>query len=487
MKKKFLEKHDLVKIISVMLIVVFVLSWFIPSGTFDTDGTIIMGDMWQGLGIVHIFYALVFALQNYSIQIAFLLFLGIFYGIASKTEMYKTFVSKLAHFGKGKEIGFALVSSLLIVLLTSILNNTMVVLVFVPLIFTVLRKMGFDKISTFAMTFGSILIGTLGATIGTDGFVNFVEYIAYAGAEVSLTTEIVVRIGILILAFVLFHFFNVIYMKKNLDFKKNEEVNDDVFAVEEPKGKKTRTWPFILCLVILVIFAILGFTSFEGAFDLTIFDDFHQWLTNIKIGDIAIFQAILGQPLDNLQYELVPAFGTWYLFTYLIILALVTLFIAIVSKMKFNEIITNAWEGMKKVARPILFLVLSYMVFVFLYWVPYIPTIIHAIGGITTGFNPFVASLQALVGGFFNSDFAFLGFSVNYYLATFTGTELNIMFLIYTTIYGLVQFITPVSVFLIFGLAYSNVLYKNWFKYIWKFLVGLLICLLVIFTLLTYL
>ena len=61
------------------------------------------------------------------------------------------------------------------------------------------------------------------------------------------------------------------------------------------------------------------------------------------------------------------------------------------------------------------------------------------------------------------------------------------MLVIYTTIYGLVQFVTPISVFLLFGLSYMNIPYKKWLKYIWKFFVGMLVCLLVIFTLLAYL
>ena len=134
-----------------------------------------------------------------------------------------------------------------------------------------------------------------------------------------------------------------------------------------------------------------------------------------------------------------------------------------------------------------MFITLSYMVFVFLYWVPMIPTIVNELGKMSSGFNPFVTIIQAVIGSFFNTDFAYLGYSLSYYLGNFSGNEGNLLVVIYSTIYGLVQFVTPISVFLLFGLSYMNIPYKKWMKYIWKFLLAMLVCLLVIFALLAYL
>jgi len=126
------------------------------------------------------------------------------------------------------------------------------------------------------------------------------------------------------------------------------------------------------------------------------------------------------------------------------------------------------------------------MVFVFLYWSPIMPTVINELSKLTSSFNPFVATIQAFLAGFFNSDLAYVGFSLTYYLSNFAGTEGNIIYIIFTSIYGLVQFITPISVFLLFGLSYMDIPYKKWMGYIWKFFLGMLVCLLVIFALLTY-
>jgi len=483
--KKIFKEHDLVKLLSLMLLFVIFLTWIIPNGSFSRGATFTEGEMVR-IGLVHLGYGMNFAIQNYYMQIGFLIMVGIFYGVASHTEGYKALVSRFAKFGKGKEIAISLIVTFVIAILSSILNNTMPLLLFMPFLVTVLRRIGLSKINAFASTFGAILVGVLGATIGTDGLTNFITYLGYAGADLTITTELYVRIGVLALAFVLFSFFLVISIRKDLEKKANETLEDDLFQVEEPKKKKTKIWPTILAFVILLIFAILGFTPWVDVFEIEIFSDFHTKLMEFSIGEFELFRNILGMVIPNIQTDVVMEFGSWYLFNYSIVLAFVTIFIWLVSRMKWNDFLSNAWEGMKKVAKPIAMIVFAYMLFVLLFWSSILPTIINELAKITDSFNPFIASLQAFIAGFFNSDFAYIGYNLSYYLSSFTGNEGNVIALIFSTIYGLVQFITPISIFLLFGLSYMDIPYKKWMGYIWKFVLGMLVCLLIIFALLTY-
>ena len=492
--KKLFKEHDLVKIISLILLLIIVLSWIIPTGSFSTGGSFVDGEVGQ-LGLASIFYGFSYALQNYYMQIAFLLVVGIFYGVVSKTSGYKEMVNRLAKFGKNKEIIISLVISFIIAVLASMLNNTMVLIVFMPFLITVLRKMGLSKISALATTFGSILVGVLGVTIGTEGLDAFVSYLTYAGSDVTILTELAVRIGIFVLAYVLFSFFNVMAIKKSLNGEgAKEDLQDDAFYVEDDsKKKKHKIWPIVTCFVIVFIFMVLGFTywntSLTGTtiFGIEIFEEFHEKMMEVELGGIPIFQALLGGVSNVLQADIAPAFGSWYLFDFSIVIGIMTVIIAFVSRMKFNDFFANAWDGIKKMVRPTLYLVLAYLVFVFIYWSPFIPTIVNAVGELVDGFNPFIGTIQAMIASFFNTDFAFIGYTYAYYVGSFSGVEGNVMFLIFTTIYGLIQFITPISVFLLFGLSYMKIPYKKWLSYIWKFFVGMLVCLLVIFALLAYL
>jgi len=221
-------------------------------------------------------------------------------------------------------------------------------------------------------------------------------------------------------------------------------------------------------------------------FEIEIFSDFHTKLMEFSIGEFELFRNILGMVIPNIQTDVVMEFGSWYLFNYSIVLAFVTIFIWLVSRMKWNDFLSNAWEGMKKVAKPIAMIVFAYMLFVLLFWSSILPTIINELAKITDSFNPFIASLQAFIAGFFNSYCAYIGYNLSYYLSSFTGNEGNVIALIFSTIYGLVQFITPISIFLLFGLSYMDIPYKKWMGYIWKFVLGMLVCLLIIFALLTY-
>lgn len=491
--KKMFKEHDLVKIIGIMLLLVVVLSWIIPTGTFSSGATFTEGEMGR-LGLAHLFYGFSYAIQNYAIQIGFLLMVGVFYGVVSKTEGYKEFVNRLVNIFKGKEIIVSLIISFIIVLLTSVLNNTFVLIVFMPVLITILRKLGLDKISSFAITFGSMLVGVLGATIGTEGLDAFINYIGYGGSEVTLTTELGIRVGIAFLAYALYSFFNYLYIKKLASTKKsNEEEKDDAFYVEDSKKKgKTKIWPVALMFGVLFVLAVLGFVYWNKStgsgtkiFGLEIFDNFFEWLEDIKIGDVAIISSLFGgEALPNMSAKLFPEFGSWYLFTYSIFLAIIVLIVKFASKMKFNDMLTNAYEGIKVMIKPTLFLILAYMMFVLLYWSPILTTILNEVGKLSSSFNPFVVSLQAFIASIFNTDFAYIGYSLSYAIGSFTGTEGNIAFLIYTTIYGLVQFVTPISVFLLFGLSYMDIPYKKWLGYIWKFFAVMLAGLLIIFAIL---
>ena len=482
--KKLFKEHDLAKLILAMLILVIVLTWIIPNGNFGTGAEFTKGSI-QRIGLVHIFYGITYALQNFSIQVIFILFVGIFYGVVSKTDGYIKLVEKIAKYGKGKEIVFALVIAFITALLTSIITTSYVMLMFMPFLIHILRKMDFNKLSAFAVTIGAMLVGVLGATYGTEGAISLITYLGYGGSDVTITTELLVRFGILLLAFILYAFVLVNYLKKDAKKDKKEESKEnDILTLGEVKNKKAKVWPIASILVIAFIFAILGFVDWTGNFKLEIFNDFHDWFMSLAIGDFKIFNAIAGENLEALGYDLATAFGTWYLFTYTVVIAIVTLFIGLFSNMKFDEFLSNVGKGFKSVIKPLALMTLAYTVFVFLYWSPIIPTIVNAFG---TAFNPFIATIQAFIGSIFNTDLGYLGYSLSYFIGSFTGKEGNIIYLIYTTIYGLVMFITPISMFLIFGLSYLDIPYKKWLSYIWKFVVAMLVILLLIFALLTYL
>ena len=487
------EKNSVIKMILWLLFLVILLSWVIPSGSFSTGGAFTANEDLSRIGLVPILYAFTSAIQNYSIQIGFLLSVGLFYGIVSKTEGFKSLVGRIVKFAKGKEVIVSLIISFVLAFLASFINNTFVVIAFAPFFVMVLRKMGLDKLGSFVVAFGSIFVGVLGVTFGTETLSNYIMYLGYGGSEVTLSTHLGIRFAVLGIAFVVFAIFEFFYIKKNL--KNQESLESDLFVAEDPAKKSGKSWPILVLLVVVFVLGILGFiywnTDPNGnkVFGIDMFEKFHTSLSEVVIGkdELPIITTILGRPLPNLSYELAPAFGQWYLFNYSVVLVFVALIAAFVSRNKWDEILKNAKDGMLKMVKPILAVTIAYMSFVFIYWNPLIPTIVAEIGKISESFNPFVASLQAAFASFFNTDFAYMGYNLSSYLGSFAGKEGDVVFFIYTTIYGLVSFVTPASAFLVFGLSYADVSYKKWFKYIWKFFCAMVVVLLIIFALLAYL
>ena len=222
---------------------------------------------------------------------------------------------------------------------------------------------------------------------------------------------------------------------------------------------------------------MLGFIDWEANFEITMFREFHTWLTGLAIGDHTIIAYILGNNAE--------CFGAWQLYHVLAVMGIILAILAFIYRVNLDSLIEGFSEGVKKMMKPVGIMVLIYIIFIFMYWSPIVPTIVNWFVG--DMFNPFLSTIAAAISSLFHSDFGYTGYSLGGLLTTYDGDSFNIAYVIYTSINGLISLLAPTSVVLMAGLSYCNISYKKWFSYIWKFMLGMLVCLLVIFALLTYL
>ncbi len=362
---KKLSKNDIAKAIGAMILLAVILTWFIPYGYFS-------GAQFYEYGMNRVGLTDLTTLGYYGAYIAidkvtFLLILGGFYGLLSKTSAYQKITTSIAKKLKGKEIISLVVTSVIIAGLTSISTTSFAILVFVPFLISVLLKMKLDKMSAFAATFGSMLIGTLGATFGTESLIAFNNYYAGNLGTDVLGSTLIIRSVILLVSLVLFNFFNVLHTKKVLK-NKLDETKEDRFEVENNTDKKVKTLPMIIVLSIVSVITLLGIINWSGGFGIEIFNEFHTWLTELTIGkDITIFAYILGSAA--------LAFGSWDLFTICTVLFITSIIIAIICKVNFSDYLANIGNGFIKIGKPVLVLVGVYAVFAAVYMTPIIPTI----------------------------------------------------------------------------------------------------------------
>ena len=296
-----------------------------------------------------------------------------------------------------------------------------------------------------------------------------------AGEETSL--NIVYQALIAVVAFLLLNFFNVRHAKKVLKEKNNNEENVDPFMVEKTT-KKVSLIPSITILAIIFILVILGYINWNGSFGISCFEDFHNWLIGLSIGDFAVFGKIFGSSA--------MAFGAWDLTIMPIVLFLFALLAMLLDRMNFDNFITNMGEGIKVMLLPTLLLVgVQSMIYIANYS-PTIPVIINAMIDGIKNFNPFIASLVALIGSIFQPDLGFNALTLaGYYVANYAEYA-SLVQNIFVMVYGLVGLCVPTSALLLIGLSYLNIDYKSWIKYIWIFILALIVILLVLFTVLAY-
>ena len=460
--------HSLVKLISLFILISLAFTWIFAYGYFNGAEYASYGMNQQGLTDIPnlLYYSINFA----GDKIIFLLALGAFYAVLNRSEGYKKLVNTIASKFEGKELAFALFTSLILTLMTTILSQTFTVLIFVPFIVSILLNMKLDRLSAFAITFGSILVGNLGLIYGGEGLYWFNYY-----TQITIKNAMIYRLILLVVGYILFNVFTIIHAKKVLNDKKLNEIESDPFKVEK-FDKNAKSWPISLLFILLFILVILGYINWKANFNINAFASFHEWLFGLTIGEFAIFKVLLG--------SLATEFGAWNLFNAITMLVLFSILIAFVSRIKFNDFLESYGDGFKKMAKPILLFVGTYMVMVAAYQSPFVPTITNMLLKNATTFNPFLTSIVSVISNIFHVDFGFTGYAVATYLTTTYSTNIDIIHIIFTSINGYLGLFVPTSAVLLIGLSYLDIDYKSWMKYIWIFLLAMLVVILILIAIL---
>ena len=461
------KSHGLLLGILIFILVAVVLSWLVPNSAYSSTGLSTTGALTR-IGLNDwawvLYYAIYFALD----KILILLAVGGLYGVLSRTNAYEKIVTKIAKFFKNKKVAVVLFSTLIAVL-TSLFTQTFVVIIFIPFIISILNRMKLDKLTILATTFGSMIVGVLGATYGTDGLVYFNQYFNYEVGPLLL-----VRAGILVVGLVLFNFFTIWHMNK---VKKNAPSTDmfEMTLDEDDDGKKkSNIYPIVIIGILLFVLCVLAFIDWNTNFGIEIFDNFHEAVIDVSINDeFNVFESILGTHMG--------ALGSWDLFGISSVVFLFTIILGICYRFKFNEFVDSLFSGLKKMMLPIGCLVGAFVLMVIVYMSPYVTTIIDKVLSFTDGFNIATMTLSSLIANIFHTDLGFTGYIMASYLAVEYVDYINPVYIMFTSLYGLVQFFIPTSALLGVGLTALNVQYKDWLKHIWRFVLGMFVCLLILF------
>ena len=525
--KKFFEKHDLIKIAFCMIILSLILTWIIPQGYFNA-GELVKNDITR-IGFFDFFTYGLLGMYYFTVLVTFLFVLGGFYQFLSKLGAYQKLTDSIAKKVKGKEILFSLIISFIFAGLASIVNEYIVIIAFMPFIVTICSKLNMDKISTFVTTFGSLLVGILGTTISTKIVGMNVQYL-----QVKYTDNLLEKILLFAIAFIIYSLFNIIYMKKTMvdnkekktiigffialvdigllvllatikmvyfyillgvsvvglvayivytvkfakkdnkkvskkaDNKKTKKevkviVSEDLFA-NEIKDTKSSIIPLVIVGILLVLVTILAYIPWATVFNVDWFTKALEWVKNTQLFGVPVFSYVLGN---------VTEFGAWDIFGVQIVMLLSVLVLQICYRVSINTVIESFAEGFKKISKLVVILLLVYVVLEFAVMYPVIPTILDKILG--TKFNVFTTALSGIITSLFTCEYQYSMNLVYSYFASAYASNLSVVSIILQSMFGLVSFFAPTSAMLFVGLSYMDIPYKDWMKYIWKFIIIMLV------------
>ena len=444
-----MKKHNIFKVLTIVVLLTMVLSYFIPGSSVGYTG-IEKGTILP-VTFANMFSNGITTVNALITTIIFVLVIGVFYFVLKKTDRYDTLVENTASVFDTNRGLFIVITVFGLGLVTLFTGDILPMLLFVPFLMDVLSKLGFNKFSNKLATVGSMIVGFSGAT-----------YTYYLNQYLSLTVNdnfasklAIGLIGLVsIVAFILV-------------FNKNRKLSGEV-----RKSTMKKMIPLYVTFILLFVFVILGFVNWKGYFGFSGFEDFYENLREAKVAEVVVIDAILGTS--------VAAFGTWQVYNFATLVLFATIVLALIYKIKINDFFDAMAEGLRKAFPYAVIVTLANLVLVNVYSSGIFYTISMALTG--KDINLFTGSVTSALASIVYPDY---GYAAQFTLTSLMGTAATnyqaIFAVTFQAIYSLFLLVSPTSILILFALRKSDTRYIEWIKYIGKyFLVLLIVDLLVI-------
>lgn len=498
-----MKKNNLFKAVGIVILIYILMSWIVPI-IYSVAG--IDGEVSYQIGFVSILSVLLETFSGFGTVILYVLLVGAFYGVLKATGAYNKLIELLSSKANGREKGVLIGIIVLMAVISSISGLDLGLLVVFPILISLIVKMGYDKLVALSATLGATVIGMYGATFAGTlyGLNNTVLNLKTFDQFIPKLIFLVVGVVGLVL-FVLMYCKKKNFKfgekklveksdkkddskdsKKSSNIKKNSKTKSavkssskKVAAVKKNnKEKKERTaLPALIIVGIVMLLFFVGTTSWEGIFGSNWFSSAHESWTGFKIGGFDILNKLFGG---------VDAFGSWntpvrfQVYSMILIVAMVIL--AIVYRTKADECFEGFVDGIKSFVVPAILTILACSLFVFIYYNPVLTPVSSLLLG--KDFNVALTGIYTIINSVFYVDYYYLAYSVLYSITSVysDSTVLSIISVMFTNLYSLVMLVAPTSILLLITLSISDVKYTEWFKFIWKLALALLVVSFIVFS-----
>jgi len=220
----------------------------------------------------------------------------------------------------------------------------------------------------------------------------------------------------------------------------------------------------------------MAYLPWEQVFQVTFFTELTEKIQTANV---------LGQPIWNYILGNVDAFGRWDMFGVQILMLITAIVVKFIYSIPVSDFFTSFGEGFRKAGKLVVIMLAALLILEFAVMYPVIPTMFDWIVNLTSSFNVLLVTLAGLFTSFFTAEYQYTVNLVGEYLAVnFEAVSAQLAVMLQAT-YGLASFFVPSSVVLLVGLSYLDISYKEWMKYIWKFLIAMLLVIVVIMLIIT--
>ena len=270
---------------------------------------------------------------------------------------------------------------------------------------------------------------------------------------------------------------------KKTTTKKVTKGNTKALAVTKSVKKvssksKVSAVPLVVIFILMLIICLIGMYNWYYSFSIDVFNNMYDAIMGVKIKGFKIFENLLSG---------ISQLGYWSNIDFVCAMIITSGILAWIYKVSFNDYIESFIAGVKKYLPTAIYAALASVILSILYQASYngtgtlVDTINAKIFGLTDGFNVITTAVASLLGSYFFNDLYYLLANLTSYVSGFDASSLSIAGLLIQSVYAIGMMIFPTSVVLIAGLSLFDVSYKEWIKYIWKFilitfLLVLLVC-----------
>ena len=336
-------------ILFIIIIIIAVLSWFIPAGKYSTDssGNLIANTYHtvksNPQGLWNVVMSPVYGMvgdknTDGAISVSlFILVIGGFLGVVNKTKALDAGISSIVNRYKGREKVLIPILMTLFALGGSTYGMAEETVAFYPLLIPVMMACGFDSIVAVALALVGTSVGNMASTVNpfATGVASQTLGISPGDGLVSRIIFFVI-VDVIAIAFVMRYATKIqkdptksyVYAQRKEDWKSfniDERTND----VEPMTGRqKAVIWLFMAAFVIMII-GLVPWSSLNKHF--TFFDTATTWLENIPV-----LGTLLGHDIAPL--------GTWYFSEITMLFLVMSVVVMWVYHMK-EDVFIDAFMG----------------------------------------------------------------------------------------------------------------------------------------------